>query len=88
MPLTLNEKTQLQSDAQNLADHIAALTVDPDPNPLQVALDQANAALAAANGTIATLQGKIDAAKASIAAANAADATEDAARAEALAHLS
>ncbi len=92
--LTSAQKDKLTADVAALADHVAALIVDPDPNPLQVELDAANAQLAAANAALgdakaagAALQAKIDAAKASIQAANAADATEDAARADALFHL-
>ncbi|MGH6796177.1 MAG: hypothetical protein ACREDH_13515 [Methylocella sp.] len=60
MPLSQAEKDVLVADAQKITTDVAALTVDPDPNPLQVALD-------AANAMIAQLQGKIDAAKTALA---------------------
>lgn len=94
MSLSSIEKTQLAADVQTLADHITALIVDPDPHPLQIALDEANAALTLANATLAAamtenadLQTRAQAARDAIAAANTADATEDAARAAALAAL-
>lgn len=94
MPLSTVEKSTLQASVQTLIDEVNALVVDPDPNPLQVALDAANAALAvanadltAANDTITALNSKIDAAKAAMAQADAADAAEDTARANALAAL-
>jgi predicted nucleic acid-binding Zn-ribbon protein len=59
----------LKADMQALADAINALQPDPVPNPLQIALDAANATIAAqqaeldaANSTIATLQSSLDAA--------------------------
>lgn len=80
MPLSTTEKTQLQASVQALTDEITALVVDPDVNPLQAALD-------AANATITALQGKIDATKTALAAVETADAAEDTARAAALAAL-
>ena len=46
MPLSAADKTALQADVQKLSDDVAALTVDPDPNPLQVQLDAALALIA------------------------------------------
>lgn len=46
MPLSAADKTALQADVQALSDAVTALTVDPDPNPLQVQLDKANALIA------------------------------------------
>jgi len=44
--ITDTQFAALQSDAQAVANAIAALVPDPVPNPLQVALDAANATIA------------------------------------------
>ena len=80
MPLSQTELTTLKQAVQAVADEVDALVVDPETNPLQVQLDEANA-------TIASLQAKIDAAKQRLADAATADAAEDAAREAALAEL-
>lgn len=87
MSLSAAEKTQLTLDVQVLVDHITALVVDPDVNPLQAELDAANAALATAQADNTALLAKIQSAKDAIAAADIADTAEDAARAAALAAL-
>lgn len=58
MPLSAADKTALQADVQKLSDDVAALTVDPDPNPLQVQLD---AALALIGTLKASAQARKDA---------------------------
>lgn len=46
MPLSAADKTALQADVQKLSDDVAALVVDPNPNPVQVELDAAKAVIA------------------------------------------
>lgn len=46
MPLSTSEKSALQAAVQTMADAVSALVVDPNPNPLQVQLDAANALIA------------------------------------------
>lgn len=94
MPLSTAELSDLQAVAQDLVDFAASLTADPDPNPLQVALDAANATIAqrdaeivTANAATTALQARIDAAKVKLAEAATADAAEDDGRAGALAEL-
>jgi multidrug resistance efflux pump len=67
MPLTVEQKTALQTQVQAVADGVSALVVDPIPNPLQVALDQALADLAQAQANLATANAKIAAAQAALA---------------------
>lgn len=91
MPLSSTQLSDLQAAVADVTAIVTVLQADPDPNPLQVALDAANATIAAltaerdtANANAAAMQAKIDAAKAQLAAAATADAAEDAGRQGAL----
>lgn len=72
MPLSQQEKTQLQTEAQTLLDAVNALTIDPAVDPLQPQLD-------AANATITALQNEIALLKTDIQTLKQAHASEDAA---------
>jgi len=53
--ITDTQVTQFQADAKAISDAIAALVPDPVPNPLQVALDAANATIAQLTVKLQTL---------------------------------
>jgi len=53
------EVAQLQADAKAIADAISALVPDPVPNPLQVALDAANATITQLTSDKAALTAKL-----------------------------
>ena len=50
---------QLQADAKAIADLVATFVPDPDPNPLQVALDAANATITQLTSDNAALTAKL-----------------------------
>ena len=59
--VTDTQVAQFQADAKAIADAISALVPDPVPNPLQVALDAANAQITALTEKLQTLGADIDA---------------------------
>lgn len=67
MPFSSTEKAALQSQAQAIVDHIAAIDPTPDVNPLQGQLDAANATIANLTATVDLLRSKIGAAQAALA---------------------
>ena len=81
MPLSATQLADLQAKVADVSTFVDSLQADPDPNPLQVALDAANATIAAvtaerdaALADAAAKQAKIDAAILAAQAAKAADA--------------
>lgn len=89
MPISAQQKSDLETLAISLETQVAALVVDPDvpPGPTQAQLDAALAERDAALAQVLDLQQKIDTAKAQLRAAADADAVEDAGRAGALTAL-